>query len=122
MPVAAAPEIAPLSSVVPRMASLPPDTATPRVAPLPPVAPEFASAPLGGTTSGSVPLPTSKAASWSLDAVTLDAVPLPPRRPAGITESHPAQRVQVAEIVIERAKRLVEHGRDVVIFWIDHPT
>ncbi len=29
--------------------------------------------------------------------------------------------LQVAEMVIEKAKRLVEHKRDVVIFWTDHP-
>ena len=114
MPIAAAAEIAPLSSVVPRMASLPPNSATPRVARLPPVAPEFASAPLGGTTSGSVPLPTSKAASWSLDAVTPDAVPLPPRRPAGITESHPAQPAEaVPAPAAERSPPTVEPGPDV---------
>jgi hypothetical protein len=114
MPIAAAAEIAPLSSVVPRMASLPPDTATPQVAPLPPVAPEFALAPLGAATPVSVPPPTSKAASGSLDAVTPDAVPLPPRRPAGITESHPAQPAEaLAAPAAERSPPTVEPGSDV---------
>jgi hypothetical protein len=114
MPIAAAAEIAPLSSVVPRMASLPPDTATPQVAPLPPVAPEFALAPLGAATPVSMPPPTSKAASGSLDAVTPDAVPLPPRRPAGITESHPAQPAEaLAAPAAERSPPTVEPGSDV---------
>ena len=115
VPVAAALDIAPLSSIALTMASLPPDTATLEVAPLPPIAPKFASAPLRAATSVSVPPPISKSASRPPDAVRLNAVPLPPRRPADLAESHPAPRVQVAEIVIERAKRLVEHGRDVVI-------
>jgi hypothetical protein len=115
VPVAAAPEFAPLSSIALTTASLPPDTATLEVAPLPPIAPKFGSAPLRAATSVSVPPPLSKSASRSPNTFRLNAVPLPPRRPADLTESHPAPRVQITEIVIEKAKRLVEHGRDVVI-------
>ena len=114
MPVAAPAEIAPLSPVVPRMASLSPDSATPRLARLPPVAPDFASAPLGGATPASVPPPTSKAAPGSLDAATPDAVPLPPRRPAGLSESQPAQPAEaVAAPAAERNPPIVEPGPDV---------
>jgi hypothetical protein len=112
-PVAIAPEIAPLPPVALRMASLPPDTATPRVAPLPPVAPKLASAPLGSATPRSVP-PTSKIASLPPNAVTPDAVPLPPRRPAGLTESHPAPPAEAAPApAAERSPPTVEPGPDV---------
>ena len=38
------------------------------------------------------------------------------------TFDEPASRhVQVAEMVIEKAKRLVEHGRDVVILMVSEP-
>jgi hypothetical protein len=96
VPVAAAPEIAPLSSIAVTMASLPPHTTTLEVAPFPPIAPKLASAPLRAATSVSVPPPTSKSASRSPDAVRLNAVPLPPRRPADLTESHTAPPAEAA--------------------------
>jgi hypothetical protein len=100
MPVATAPEIGPLSSVAVRMASLPADAATPWVAPLPPVAPKFATAPFGAATPVSVPPPTCKSASPSPDAMTPEAVPLPPRRPADLTESHPAPPAEAARLLV----------------------
>ena len=112
--VAAAREIALLPPVALSMASLPPDTATPRVAPLPPVAPKLASAPLGGATPRSVPPPPSKAASLPPDAATPDAVPLPPRRPAGLTESHPAPPAEAPPVpAAERSPPTVERCPDV---------
>ena len=108
MAVAGGPEIAPLSSVAPRMALLPRDTATSRVAPT------FATAAVGGATIVSVPASTSNVASRSPDDVTPDAVPLPPRRPVGLTESHAAPPVEVASApAAERSTPTVEPRADI---------
>jgi Tlde1 domain len=92
---AAAPSIVP-PPVAPRMASLSPSMAMPWDAPVPPVAAKLAWAPLGATPSSSVSPPTSKAESLPPDAITPDAVPLPPRRPAGFTQSLPAPPAEAA--------------------------
>lgn len=114
MPLATPAEIAPLSLVLPRIASLSPDSAMPWAASLPPVAPDFAIATRGGTTPVSLPPPTSKATSSSLDSVTRDAVPLPPRRPVGISESHSAHPAEaVPAPAAEGSPSAAEPGPDV---------
>jgi Protein of unknown function (DUF2778) len=112
-PLAAAPEITPAPAVASSMALLPPDTATPRIARLPLVAPSFSSGPLGAATPSSLPPPTSKVASLPPNGLTPDAVPLPPRRPAGLTESLPAPPAEAARApVVELSPPTVERDHD----------